>query len=52
VPLKVANFVLQNANVLGGKYSKTKLVATNQPDADAAWLQKEPIGSNFGKTDV
>ena len=42
-----------NANVLGGKSLKTKLVATNATtNATLAAVQKELTGTNSGQTDV
>lgn len=43
----------QNANVLGGKFLKTKLAATNATmNAAVATAQKELTGTNSGQTDV
>ena len=43
----------QNANVLGGKFLKTKHAATNATtNATAAYLQKELTGTNSGQTDA
>lgn len=46
-------FADQNANVLGGKFLKTKLAATNATtNAAAVYQLKELTGTNSGQTDV